>query len=87
MAADTPITEPRLMTITEVEEKLAAIDAAHEKAIKEQEDMFANEWRVELARLARIRKAERADLVAIHRAKRATLATCLDVLRMGAAEK
>ena len=75
-------TEPRHMTIAEVEEKLATIDAKHKKTLKAQEVVFANDRKDELARLAEIRKEYRADQAAFHKAQRAKLAAYLDVLKM-----
>jgi len=70
------------MTIAEVEEKLAVLDAAHAVAVKAQEDGFDRERKATLARLAKIRKEERVALAAIHKAERAKLVAYLDVLKL-----
>lgn len=76
------MTEPRHMTITEVEEKLATMDAAHESAVKAQEASFTESRVAALERLSAIRKEGRAGMAKKHQANRAKLAAYLDVLKL-----
>ncbi len=75
-------TEPRHMTIAEVEEKLATIDAAHEKALDGLESRLNTERRKLLAENTAARKAAIGKLVDAYVARRAKLAAYLDVLKM-----
>jgi len=70
------------MTIAEVEEKLAAMDAEHEKEAKVLEDGFVRERKASLARLAETRKTLRAAQAEHHKASRAKLVAYLDVLKL-----
>lgn len=76
--------KPRHMTIPEVEEKLAVLDAAHEKALNGLEGRLATERRRLLAENTRGRKAAIGELVEAHETKRGTLAAYLAVLKMEA---
>jgi hypothetical protein len=67
------MTEPRLMTVAECEEKLAAIDAAHEKAVKALRGRLALKRQALLAEHQKTVKAALAGLTKPYQAARKTL--------------